>query len=70
VLELEAVLPEIETATGRVEHFAFGGLRAMQWRHVMVIRTRHHLKIIDALWHSGMHRREGTPRLVVELVNR
>ena len=49
VLELEAVLPEIETAKGRVEHFAFGGLTAMQWMRVMAIHTRHHLKIIDAI---------------------
>lgn len=49
VLELEAMLPEVETATGRVGHFAFGGLTAMQWLRVMAIHARHHFKIIDAI---------------------
>ena len=49
VLELEAVLPEIETAKGRLGHFAFGGLTALEWLRVMAIHTRHHMKIIDAI---------------------
>ncbi len=60
VLELEAVLPEIETATGRVAHFAFGGLAAMQWMRVMAIHTRHHLKIIDAIRASQNETSTGT----------
>lgn len=43
------VLPEIETSTGRVAHFAFGGLTAAQWLRVMAIHMRHHLKIIAAI---------------------
>ena len=55
VLELEAVLLEVETAKARIGHFAFGGLTAMQWLRVMAIHTRHHLKIIDAIqaWQDG-----------------
>lgn len=49
VLGLEADLPEVESATGRVGHFAFGGLTALQWLRVMGIHTRHHLKIIESI---------------------
>lgn len=49
VLDLESALPAIEAARGRIDHFAFGGLTARQWLRVMVIHTRHHLKIIESI---------------------
>lgn len=52
VLGLGKQLSEIEKSTGRVAHFAFGGLTGMQWLRVMAIHTRHHIKIIAAIQKS------------------
>jgi hypothetical protein len=52
VLALEPALADIERAAGRIEHFAFGGLTALQWLRVMAIHTRHHLKIIEGIQRS------------------
>ncbi|UCC84394.1 MAG: DinB family protein [Gemmatimonadota bacterium] len=43
---LEARLPEIDGARGRVNHFAFGDLTPRQWLSAIEIHTRHHLKVI------------------------
>ena len=50
---LEERLPQIEHASGRCNHFAFGDLKPFQWLKVIEIHTRHHLKIIDAIARAG-----------------
>jgi hypothetical protein len=56
---LEARLPEIDGARGRVNHFAFGDLTPRQWLSAIEIHTRHHLKVVRDIqdapgspWHA------------------
>lgn len=53
-------LDEIEHATGRRPHFAFGGLTAGQWLRVIEVHNRHHLEIIDDIL-SGRGRKRSRP---------
>ena len=44
--ELGDALPEIGRSSGRLDHFAFGGLTPLQWLRTMGVHTHHHMKII------------------------